>query len=143
MKYLVTNPAKAVSLTGGCTFEKNIGWWTYSAEIIRHFSEVVGSRRDAIYLPTLTKSGEQVSSQSIQVMKNLAESLGFNNFVEGRGLWISDAKEIQSEKVWIAWSGAVSRKKKKLVPAVAKLIKLIANQYCVAWEDQGRLRLVN
>ena len=142
MRYLVTNPEKSLGLTGGCTFEANIGWWTYSNKIIPQFSEVVGFNRDALYLPTLTKTGEQISSQKIESMKKLALAHGFNNFIDAEGVWISDANEIQKEKVWIAWTEFVSAKTRKLLPAIAKLIKLIANQYCVAWEDQGQLKLV-
>ena len=65
MKYLAKSPLEAALRAGGCTLEPEIGWWTYSTEELSELGEKFNGGRDALYIPTLQKTGEPVATEGM------------------------------------------------------------------------------
>jgi hypothetical protein len=142
MKTRVVSPLDAAVKTGGCTFEPEIGWWTYTPEST---GSVEGKKfagvRDALYIPTLQKAGHRVAESEIESLKATARSLGFTNLACARGMWIlSETGEPQVEVIWIAWANRVAETVREQLAALANHIKVACNQDCVAWEQAGDLK---
>jgi hypothetical protein len=138
VKYRVSNPIPAAAITGGCTFEPEIGWWTCSTQPIE--GKNFEGNRDALYIPTLQKTGSRVSESAIENLKKQAQELGFNNLACARGMWIlSTTGEPQIEVIWIAWTKSVTANVREQLPTLASHIKTICNQDAVAWEQNGEL----
>jgi hypothetical protein len=142
MKYRVASPIEAASATGGCTFEPEIGWWTFSTKPVE--GKKLEGIRDALYIPTLQKTGSRVSESAIENLKKTARELGFNNLACARGMWIlSETGQPQVEVIWIAWTESVCGQVREQLPALANQIKETCNQDCVAWEQEGDLKFTN
>ena len=142
MKFRVSNPVVAAAKTGGCTFEPEIGWWTCSTEPVegKKFEGV----RDALYIPTLQKTGSRVSEATIEQIKKQAREMGFEHLSCARGMWVlSETGEPQVEVIWIAWAKQVSEAVRQQLAALANYIKQACNQDCVAWEQAGELNFTN
>jgi hypothetical protein len=141
MKYLVHSPIEAAARTGGCTFEPGVGWWTFSSSPAPELGDVIEGTRDALYIPTLEKSGAPVASDKIEGIKARAQGLGFNRLACARGMWVlSETGEAQVEVIWIAWCDQVAETIRGLLPSLAREIRELTNQDCVAWEEGGELR---
>lgn len=143
MKIRVSDPKLAASMTGGCTLEVNIGWWTYVPDDeSRPVSDgkVFEDNRDALYIPTLQKDGNPVSEEAIAKLKANAQELGFTETSSASGMWIlSETSEAQVEFIWILWSSKISEEIRQQLPELAKKIKINTNQDCVAYEVGGKL----
>ena len=126
MKYRVASPIEAASETGGCTFEPEIGWWTFSTNPVE--GKKLEGIRDALYIPTLQKSGSRVSESAIENLKKTARELGFNNLACARGMWV------------LSRTKSVNGQVREQLPALANQIKETCNQDCVAWEQVGELK---
>ncbi len=140
MKTRVSDPKVAALAAGGCTFEPEIGWWTYTTDPA--LAEVLGKPfegcRDAIYIPTIQKSGDPVDADVVEVIKRRARQLGLHHLACAQGMWIlSETGEAQVEVVWIAWASSCERRNQ--LSALAQFIKTATNQDCVAWEVAGEL----
>lgn len=145
MKTRVSSPIAAAATTGGCTFEPEIGWWTYTPDGMVH---VEGKRfmgmRDALYIPTLQKTGHRVAESEIESLKTTARELGFANLSCARGMWVlSETGEPQVEVIWIAWGDTVAENVREQLPVLANHIKSACNQDCVAWEQGGELHFTS
>lgn len=142
MKIRVTNPKEAAATTGGCTFEVEVGWWTCSnqPEVHSGLGKLFDGERDALYIPTLQKTGEPVDEADIIRFKERAKELGFTELSAASGMWIlSETNEAQVEYIWICWTRKVSDKVRAEMSALAEEIKQVTNQDCVAWENGGQL----
>lgn len=143
MKIRVADPKKAAGMTGGCTLEVEIGWWTYADEAddsAKELGVVFEDNRYAFYLPTLQKNGEPVSEEAINELKAKANELGFNKISSASGMWIfSETGEAQVEFIWIMWTKEITDEVKQQIPDLAQEIKVLTNQDCVAWENAGSL----
>lgn len=140
MKTLTFDPFIAVRKTGGCTFEPDIGWWTQceSASQAEELGRPFVGKRDAIYIPTLQKDGHPVSSKTVESLKEEARALGLTKISRASGMWIlSKTGEVQVETIWILFAEQpVDRIKLK---NLAVKIERVANQDCVAREEDGKL----
>lgn len=141
MKILCNNPFEAVKATGGATFEPGIGWWTQAEtkddSVGRSFEDL----RDAIYIPTLQKTGEPVATATIELLKTQARKIGLHTLTIAAGMWIlSTTGEVQSETIWIAYGEQVDGQSQ--LAELASAIKTQANQDAVAWEQGGVLNFV-
>jgi len=140
MKIRVADPKTAATLTGGCTFETEVGWWTYADQLQPEIGKSFDGERDALYIPTLQKNGEPVSEADIVHFKARARELGFTELTGAAGMWIlSETGEAQVEHVWIAWAKKISKEVRAIMPALAEEIKNVTNQDSVAWENGGEL----
>lgn len=140
MKIRVADPKTAAALTGGCTFETEVGWWTYSDRPRLEIGKQFDGERDAMYIPTLQKTGEPVSEADIVRFKTRAKELGFTELTGAAGMWIlSTTGEAQVEHVWIAWVKKISEEVRAIMPKLAEEIKNATNQDCVAWENGGKI----
>lgn len=140
MKTKVFDPFAAVRESGGCTFEPELGWWTQvsSSEQAEKLGVPFAGQRDAIYIPTLQKSGEPVSEETVANLKVRAEKLGLTNITRAAGMWVlSETGEVQSETIWIAYGDRASSHKH--LASLAADIQHDANQDCVAYENGGQL----
>lgn len=143
MKYQVKNPLEAALRAGGCTLEPEIGWWTYSADEIPELGEKFESGRDALYIPTLQKSGEPVDHELVQRLREQAKGLGFTNESPASGMWVlSETGEVQIEYIWILWRTETPKKVRKNLAGLAEEIKIKTNQDAVAYELGGHLKFV-
>lgn len=141
MKIRVADPKSAAALTGGCTFETEVGWWTYSDQPRPEIGKTLNGERDAIYIPTLQKNGEPVSEADIVRFKSRAKGLGFTELTGAAGVWIlSTTGEAQVEHIWIAWVKKISEEVRAIMPKLAEEIKFATNQDCVAWENGGKIQ---
>lgn len=61
MRVRVSNPVIAARLYGGATWEHSIGWWSQSPGSC-HIGTPFECSRDAIFVPTRTREGHEVSS---------------------------------------------------------------------------------
>ncbi len=148
MKLRPSNPFTAVRETGGATFEPALGWWTQagSREHIA-LGSAFASHRDALYIPTLQKTGEPVDFGIVQYLKGRARDLGLDRITQAAGIWVlSETGEVQAETVWIAYasnskaSRAVDHEK---LAEMATVVKNAANQDAVAWEEDGELKFTD
>ncbi len=142
MKIRVRDPKEAAAITGGCTFEPAIGWWTYTDQPEEHgrLGRLFEGERDALYIPTLQKNGQPVAEEAIARFKVRAKELGFGEISGASGMWIlSDTGEAQVEYIWICWASQVSDETRSQMAALAEEIKAATNQDCVAWENGGQL----
>jgi len=146
MKYSVYAPLEAALRAGGCTLEPEVGWWTYSAEEIPEIGEIFEGnegKRDALYIPTLQKTGEPVATEHVQRLRKQAKSLGFSNETPASGMWIlSETGEVQIEYIWILWGKGIASKVRKNLAGLAEEIKTTTNQDAVAYELNGQLNFV-
>lgn len=143
MKIRVTNPKEAAVTTGGCTFEVEVGWWTYTDQPDEHkgLGKLFAGERDALYIPTLQKTGEPVAEADIVSFKERAAKLGFTEISGASGMWIlSETGEAQVEHIWICWAKSVGEKVRAKMSELAQEIKQATNQDCVAWENSGKLQ---
>lgn len=147
MKIRVSDPKEAAGMTGGCTLEVSIGWWTYVPDgELSPMSDgkVFEDHRDALYIPTLQKDGNPVSEEAIAELKAKARELGFSETSSASGMWIlSETGEAQVEFIWILWSNTVSGEVRSQLPDLAENIKQYTNQDCVAYEVDGSLQFTN
>lgn len=148
MKLHPRNPFSAVAETGGATFEPSLGWWSQAGDEshLRHGSAFV-SHRDALYIPTIQKSGEPVDAGIVDYLKGRAHELGLDRLTQAAGIWVlSKTGEVQAETVWIAYAGngetAPSVCREKLAE-LAVVVKNAANQDAVAWEEDGELKFTD
>jgi len=143
MKYLAKAPLEAALRAGGCTLEPEIGWWTYSTEELSEIGEKFKGGRDALYIPTLQKTGEPVATEHVQRLREHAKSLGFSNETPASGMWVlSETGEVQIEYIWILWGIGIASKVRKNLASLAEEIKILTNQDAVAYELGGRLNFV-
>ncbi len=137
MKVKLFDPFAALSVAGGATFEPHLGFWSQVDSLDGIEGEVFEDTRDAIYIPTVQKTGSPVPESVVQWMKSQAQELGLCDIHRAAGMWIlSDTGEVQSETIWIA-EGQCSLKEQ--LPIFAVQIRNLANQDCVAWEQNGEL----
>jgi hypothetical protein len=144
MKTRVFNPFAAVRESGGCTFEPELGWWTQvsSVETAERLGMPFAGQRDAIYIPTLQKSGEPVSEETVATLKERAKELGLTNITRAAGMWVlSTTNEVQSETIWIAFGDQASSHEH--LSSLAADIQRDANQDCVAFERSGELNFTS
>lgn len=141
MKTRVFDPFAAVRETGGCTFESDVGWWTQceSAPQADKLGRPFAGKRDAIYIPTLQKDGYPVASEMIESLKKEARALGLTRTSRASGMWVlSETGEVQAETIWVLFAEqSVNRVKLK---KLAVKIERVANQDCVAREEDGELQ---
>ena len=141
IKTQVFDPFVAVRETGGCTFEPHLGWWTQceSASQAKKLGRPFVGKRDAIYIPTLQKDGYPVASEIVENFKKEARELGLNKTSRASGMWVlSETNEVQAETIWVLFAEqSVNRTQLK---KLAVKIKRVANQDCVAREENGRLQ---
>ena len=148
MKIRPNNPFVAVKSTGGSTFEPASGWWTQAGDESQlHLGNAFASQRDALYIPTIQKSGAPVDEGTVQHLKQRARELGLDGLTQAAGIWVlSTTGEIQAETIWIAYSGngaaARSVDREKLAE-LAAAVKNSANQDSVAWEESGELKFTD
>lgn len=143
MKYTAIAPLEAALRAGGCTLEPEIGWWTYSTEDLSEIGSKFKGGRDALYIPTLQKSGEPVATEHIQKLREHAKSLGFSNETPASGMWVlSETGEVQIEYIWIIWTARASHDVRARISHLAKKIKLLTNQDAVAYELDGELNFI-
>jgi hypothetical protein len=141
-KIRVNNPFLAVGKTGGCTFEPHLGWWTQiSSEDQLSLGTPFDGSRDAIYIPTLQKTGPAVSKKVVENLKAKARELGLTEVTQASGMWVlSHNGQVQAETIWIFYSReSVNR---EALSKLAEQIKEEANQDSVAFEDSGTLNFV-
>jgi len=139
------NPFVAVKATGGSTFEPALGWWTQAGDENQlHLGSAFASHRDALYIPTIQKTGVPVDEGTVGYLKQRARELGLDRLTQAAGIWVlSTTGEIQAETIWIAYSGngmasqTVDREK---LAELAAVVKNSANQDAVAWEEDGELK---
>ncbi|MSU56209.1 MAG: hypothetical protein EXS51_02790 [Candidatus Taylorbacteria bacterium] len=131
-------PHEVAKISGGVTFEPEIGWWTQSEDLSVHQSGVAfEDERDAAYIPTLQKTGTPVSKEVVTEAKRRAVELGLDHITCASGMWIlSETGEPQVETIWIAHGRLSDRSGLK---KLASYIRQEANQDCVAWEEGGKL----
>ena len=144
MKTRVFDPFAAVRESGGCTYEPGIGWWTYVSSTVQanKLGVPFASARNAIYIPTLQKSGEPVSEETITALKRRARLLGLTHITRATGMWVlSETGEIQSETIWIAYGDHVISE--RALANFAAYICVVANQDCVAREVAGELQFIS
>ena len=144
MKTKVFDPFAAVRESGGCTFEPELGWWTQvpSSETAERLGMPFVGQRDAIYIPTLQKSGEPVSEETVANLKGRATQLGLTNITRAAGMWVlSITNEVQSETIWIAYGDQASSDED--LASLAADIQRDANQDCVAFERRGELNFTS
>jgi len=144
MKTLCHDPFAAVRETGGCTFEPDLGWWTQcaSSDQADELGDGFADARDAIYIPTLQKSGEPVTEETVSALKAQARELGMTEIVRAAGMWVlSETDEVQTETIWIAHTGGseLPEAAHAKLEELARHIQDAANQDCVAWENGGHL----
>lgn len=141
MKTQVFDPFAAVRETGGCTFESNLGWWTQceSAPQAERLGRPFAGKRDAIYIPTLQKDGHPVASETVESLKKEARELGLDKTSRASGMWVlSETNEVQAETIWVLFAEqSVNRIQLK---NLAVKIERVANQDCVAREEDGKLQ---
>jgi len=141
MKTQVFDPFTAVRETGGCTFEPDLGWWTQckSASQAKKLGRPFTGKRDAIYIPTLQKDGHPVSFETIESLKEEARELGLGKTTRASGMWVlSETNEVQAETIWVLFTEqSVNRAQLK---NLAVKIERVANQDCVAREEDGQLQ---
>ena len=143
MKTKVFDPFQAVRLSGGCTFEPGLGWWTQveSAELAAQLGRPFKGVRDALYIPTLQKCGAPVPEETIVLLKAEAAAAGLSSLSRATGMWIlSETGEVQSETIWIA-AGTCGNP--EMLADLAGTVKALAAQDCAAWEVGGRLQFTN
>ncbi len=158
MKTRVFDPVSAAMRTGGCTFEPYgcgengiVGWWTYTpdAEVATEIGHVFSGARDAIYLPTLQKTGSPVDHSVVEDLKARACELGLTEVSQASGMWVlgedsaipeSMRGTIQSETIWILWSrNEVNR---AALAQLAEDVRSLCHQDAVAREEAGELKFV-
>jgi len=143
MKYSVINPLAAALATGGCTLEPEIGWWTYSADPLPEIGGKFKDGRDALYIPTLQKSGVPVATEHVQQLRAHARQLGFSNETPASGMWVlSETGEVQIEYIWIIWTERASQEVRSKIADLASKIKELTNQDAVAYELDGQLNFI-
>jgi len=143
MKYLVVDPLQAALAAGGCTLEPENGWWTFLSTPLDGIGSETEEVRDALYIPTLQKTGEPVAAEQIKGLKAQARELGFINETAASGMWVlSESGEVQIEYVWIFWAQKVSEAVRQSLPELAEKIKKLTNQDSVAYELGGKLNFV-
>lgn len=143
MKYLADDPLGAALTAGGCTLEPESGWWTFSTAPLSGIGENFHEVRDALYIPTLQKTGDPVAVEQIKALKDQARKLGFVNETAASGMWVlSESGEVQIEYIWILWTKKVSEAVRKSLPELAEKIKILTNQDSVAYELGGELQFV-
>ena len=143
MKYSATAPLEAALRAGGCTLEPEIGWWTYSADSLPEIGPKFKDGRDALYIPTLQKTGEPVATEHVQSLREHAKNLGFSNETPASGMWVlSETGEVQIEYIWILWGNGLTSKVRKNLASLAEEIKVLTNQDAVAYELGGQLNFV-
>ncbi len=143
MKFLASSPLEAALRAGGCTLEPEIGWWTYSAEDLSEIGSKFKGERDALFIPTLQKTGEPVETKHVQNLRARARQLGFSNETPASGMWVlSETGEVQIEYIWILWGKGIASKVRKNLAGLAEEIKKFTNQDAVAYELDGRLNFV-
>ncbi len=139
MKRLVFDPFVSVRETGGCTFEPDMGWWTQiSGPTQERFGRALNDSRDALYIPTLQKTGEPVDVAIVEFFKQQAAKIGLLDLVCASGMWVlSTTGDVQTETIWIARGkcGDLDRMRE-----LTYNIKIFANQDCVAWEENGEMQ---
>jgi len=140
MKTRVFDPFAAVRETGGCTFEPDVGWWTQceSAPQADKLGRPFVGKRDAIYIPTLQKNGHPVASEIVESLKKEARELGLDKTTRASGMWIlSETNQVQAETIWVLFTEQSINKTR--LKNLAVKIEHIANQDCVAREENGQL----
>lgn len=140
MKTRVFDPFSAVRESGGCTFEPEIGWWTQvqSSNTAEKLGVPFAGQRDAIYIPTIQKSGEPVAEATVLALKERAQNIGMTNIIRATGMWVlSTTGEVQSETIWIAYGNQATSQEN--LAKLASDIQSEANQDCVAFEQSGVL----
>jgi len=148
MKIKPNNPFSAVAKTGGATFEPAIGWWSQVGEESHlPLGSPLASHRDAMYIPTIQKSGEPVDAGIVNYLKGRARELGLDCLTQAAGIWVlSETGEVQAETVWIAYAGngeAAPTVCREGLAELAAVVKNAANQDSVAWEEDGELRFTD
>lgn len=143
IKTFTHNPFTAVKICGGSTFEPTVGWWAQVGEESQlHLGVPFAPKRDAIYIPTIQKSGEAVDEGMVAYIKFRAAELGLTTLTQAAGMWILSAtQEVQTETVWIAY--AEHTVEREALAELAQTIKNAANQDAVAWEENGELKFTN
>lgn len=142
MKVALNAPFDAVKVMGGATFEPGTGWWSQASEKShQQFGNPFRSERDAIYIPTLQKTGQPVDETVVSSLKIQAAALGLTSITQAAGMWVlSDTGEVQTETIWIAYSATpIAASKRPALRALAETTKILANQDEVAREEAGRL----
>lgn len=142
MKVALNNPFEAVAAMGGATFEPGTGWWSQASEIgHQQHGTPFRSERDAIYIPTLQKTGHPVDEAVVSSLKIQAAALGLTSITQAAGMWVlSDTGQVQTETIWIAYSATpIAGDKRPALKALTETTKVLANQDEVAREENGRL----
>lgn len=132
----------AVAAMGGATFEPGTGWWSQASEKShQQYGNPFHSERDAIYIPTLQKTGHPVDETVVSSLKIQAAALGLTSITQAAGMWVlSDTGEVQTETIWIAYSATpIAGDKRPALKALAETTKILANQDEVAREESGKL----
>ena len=126
--------------------EPEIGWWSFSAGQISGIGDELAEKvgvRDALYIPTLQKSGLPVDTGDVRKLKTQAKSLGFLNETPASGMWVlSETGEVQIEYIWILWAEKIGEEVRKNLGQLAEEIKKLTNQDSVAYELGGVLNFV-
>lgn len=143
MKYLVSAPLEAALKAGGCTLEPELGWWTYTSDPMPDLGEEKEDVRDALYIPTLQKTGVPVDTEHVRQLRDHARELGFSNETPASGMWVlSETGEVQIEYVWIIWVRRAADEVRATLQQLASEIKVLTNQDSVAYEVAGELNFV-
>jgi hypothetical protein len=142
MKISLSDPFMAVFAMGGATFEPGTGWWSQASDKNHQkFGNPFTSERDAIYIPTLQKTGHPVEEIVVNSLKIQAAALGLTSITQAAGMWVlSETNEVQTETIWIVYSATpIAEDKRPALKALAETTKILANQDEVAREEAGRL----
>lgn len=142
MKIALSAPFDAVRHMGGATFEPGTGWWSQASEKSQQqYGNPFRSERDAIYIPTLQKTGHPVDEAVVSSLKIQAAALGLTSITQAAGMWVlSETSEVQTETIWIAYSATpITQDKRPALKALAETTKILANQDEVAREESGCL----
>ena len=120
--------------------EEGVGIWlsTSDAHLLTQTS-IVSLMRDAIHIPSVTKTGQILADSLIAKFVQRANAIGLSRVNKAVGYWtLSETGQLQAEAVKIAFSMASCDRQK--LEALAHFILVRANQDAVAWEAGGEVK---
>lgn len=142
MKIICSDPAAAARVTGGVTWEQGIGWWTQVPAVASLPGMPLLQRRDAIYVPSLQKTGGRICERVRQQIIDSVRDAGLSNISQAVGGWLlSGSGSLQTEAVTILYAPP-GRVQKNLIGMLVALVHQLANQDAVAYEVDGVLNFV-
>ncbi|MFN8458029.1 MAG: hypothetical protein U0401_25815 [Anaerolineae bacterium] len=140
MRILFPSIATAQARTPFFIDEEGVGVWLSTDDpALLDGMTVIPTRRDAIHLPSMEKTGQAIPKKLLTEFIRRAQAIGLTDLRLARGYWtLSETGELQAEEILIAGSDQPVGHTHLL--ELARFILAAGHQDAVAWEEAGQVR---